>query len=248
VAKTSTPSAGLTAIHRVGPTQQVREQLLAAIERGDYRPGEFLPSERVLCDTFGVSRVSVREAIAGLEAMNLITVQHGRGALVREDAGTAIADSFGRYLGEHRDELLELLRVRQALDGLAAEDAARAATKRNVANLRKLNDQFVSTATGPDVDLVELARRDVAFHMAIASASGGTLLPRMLGELNEVLSDSRRATLSRRGQLSASAKQHQAIIDAVALGDEKGAQQAARRHMTGIITWVSTFGNEAPQD
>ena len=248
MAKTTTPSTGLTVIHRVGSARQVRDQLVSAIERGVYPPGTFLPSERVLCETLGVSRVSVREAIAGLDAMNLITVQHGKGALVREDAGTAIAGSFGRYLGEHRDEVLELLRVRQALDGLAAEDAARVATEQSVADLQKLCDAFAEASQGPDADLTEVARCDVAFHMAIAAASGGTLLPRMLGELNEVLSESRRATLSRRGQMSASAKQHQAIVDAVALGDQKGAQQAARRHMAGIITWVSTFGDDAPQD
>jgi DNA-binding FadR family transcriptional regulator len=248
VAKTTTPSTGLIAIHRVGSARQVRDQLMSAIERGVYPPGTFLPSERVLCETLGVSRVSVREAIAGLDAMNLITVQHGKGALVRDDAGNAIADSFGRYLGEHRDELLELLRVRQALDGLAAEGAARTATKESATDLQRLNDLFVKASQGPAPDLVELARCDVAFHLAIASASGGTLLPRMLGELNEVLSESRHATLSRRGQLAASARQHQAIVDAIALGDEKAAQQAARRHMTGIITWVSTFGLEPAHD
>jgi DNA-binding FadR family transcriptional regulator len=248
VAKTTTPSTGLTAIHRVGSARQVRDQLVSAIERGVYPPGSFLPSERVLCETLGVSRVSVREAIAGLDAMNLITVQHGKGALVREDAGTALAGSFGRYLGEHCTEVLELLRVRQALDGLAAEDAARVASVESVAGLQRLNDAFVKASQGPDPDLAEVARCDVAFHLAVASASGGTLLPRMLGELNEVLSASRRATLSRRGQLVASAKQHQALVDAIALGDDRAAQQAARRHIAGIITWVSTFGGEDDQD
>ncbi|MCG2799991.1 MAG: GntR family transcriptional regulator, partial [Cellulomonas sp.] len=76
--RTKAAAPMLTSIKRVGPTQLVREQLLVAIESGAYAPGSALPSERVLCETFGVSRVSLREAIAGLEATGLITVQHGR--------------------------------------------------------------------------------------------------------------------------------------------------------------------------
>lgn len=240
-------SSQFKTIQRVGPTQQVREQLLAAIKRGDYAPGDFLPSERVLCAAFGVSRVSVREAIAGLEAMNLISVQHGRGAQVRGDATTAIADSFGRYLAEHSEEIVELLRVRQALDVMCAGDAALASSEEMVERLRELNAAFVEAGDRPDADLVELADCDVAFHLAIASAGKGTLMPRLLGELNEVLSDSRRATLSRRGRVTTSAKQHDAIIDAIARGDEKAAQLAARRHMNDVIAWVSTFIGEADE-
>jgi DNA-binding FadR family transcriptional regulator len=59
---------GYTLLSTVSRTQQVRDQLEAAIERGDYKPGERLPSERELVELLGVSRVSVREAIRSLEA------------------------------------------------------------------------------------------------------------------------------------------------------------------------------------
>lgn len=241
---TTTKPSGFTTIRRVGPTQQVREQLLAAIERGDYAAGVALPSERLLCESFGVSRVSVREAIAALEAMGLISVQHGRGAFVVGDARTSYAESFSRYLGEHREELLELLRVRQALDGLAAEGATRKTTPEMVAHLRSLNDAFAAAVERADGDWAELSRLDVAFHLGVAIAGGVQLLPRLLSELSDVLGDSRRMTMARRGQLSRSVTQHYAIVDAIAGGDPKAAHRAAERHLSGIIDWVSQVDAE----
>ena len=168
---------GLRSVQHVSPTQQVREQLLAAIERGDFAPGAMLPSERALCATFGVSRVSVREAIAGLEAMGLITVQQGRGAFVREGVAGRYAGPFGKYLQLHRAELVELLKVRGALDELTAEEAALHGSAADLAKVVEACQQFSAAVETDPHDLAKLAEFDVAFHMSIAEAAGGELLP-----------------------------------------------------------------------
>src|SRR5215469_9811509 len=140
------PKNGLRLVQHVSPTQQVREQLLAAIESGEFAAGSLLPSERVLCATFGVSRVSVREAIAGLEAMGLVSVQHGRGAFVRDRVATRYAGPFGKYLEPHRDELIELLKVRGALDELTAEEAALHATAEGLSKVAEACRRFNEAA------------------------------------------------------------------------------------------------------
>ena len=234
-------NAGLPAfksVHRVSPTQAVREQLLAAIQSGDYPPGSALPSERVLCESFGVSRVSVREAIAGLEAMGLITVQHGRGAFVRESVHDQYAGPFGIYLLQHREELLELLRVRGALDQLAAEDAALHGTEPGLARLSAANEAFRRAAEKGETDFGRIAELDVAFHVSIAEAGGGRLLPALLSELNGILNESRRMTLARPGQLERSVRQHQAIVDAIKDGNANIARRAAEKHLAAITAWI----------
>lgn len=232
------PAHGLRSVLHVSPTQQVREQLLAAIESGEFAPGSLLPSERVLCATFGVSRVSVREAIAGLEAMGLVTVQHGRGAFVRDRVATRYAGPFGRYLQLHRDELAELLKVRGALDELAAEDAALHANADGLSRLAEASRQFREATEARPLDLTRLPELDVAFHVAIADAAGGELLPKLLRELNGVLDDSRRVTLGLPGQAQRSAQQHQAIVNAIMAGDGKAARRAASRHVAAVRMWV----------
>jgi GntR family transcriptional regulator len=61
----------------------VRETLLAQIRAGAYAPGAKLPSEHTLCETFGVSRITVRQALADLERQGAIDRMHGRGTFVR---------------------------------------------------------------------------------------------------------------------------------------------------------------------
>lgn len=238
--------AGFRAVRRVSPTQQVREQLFAAIQRGDYRPGSLLPSERVLGESFGVSRVSVREAIAGLGAMGLITVQHGRGAFVRESVTEQYAGPFGRYLELHREQLLELLKVRGALDELAAEEASLNGTPEGLRRIADACSGFRLALEAEDLDFARLAELDVAFHLSIAQATGGELLPRLLSELNGIFDESRRMTLARSGQLERSAKQHQAIADAILAGGAKAAGRVANRHVDSIRQWVSDLPGRQP--
>jgi GntR family transcriptional repressor for pyruvate dehydrogenase complex len=229
---------GLRTVRRVSPTQQVREQLLSAIQRGHFPPGSLLPSERVLCDTFGVSRVSVREAIAGLEAMGFITVQHGRGAFVRETVSDQYAGPFGGYLEMYRDELLDLLKVRGALDELSAEEAALRGTQDGIKRMVAACGDFRSAAERDEAEYGVLSRLDVAFHVSIAEAVGGHLMSRLLSELNGILEESRRLMLSRPGQLARSVKQHQAIVDAVVARDARSARRAARKHLTSTRQWI----------
>lgn len=244
----SGPPGGFRVVRRVSPTDQVREQLLVAIQRGDYPPGSLLPSERVLCETFEVSRVSVREAIAGLEAMGLIVVQHGRGVFVREGIGEQYAVPFTKYLKMHRAELLELLKVRGALDGLAAEEASLNQRPGGLDNVVSACDGFRAAVEGGVADLPELAQLDVAFHLSIAEAGQGQLLPRLLSELTGILDESRRLTLARRGQLGRSVKQHQAIADAIMAGDARAARRTASQHVQAIQQWISSQedGEDAP--
>lgn len=230
--------SGLRTVQHVSPTQQVREQLLAAIERGEFAPGTLLPSERALCATFGVSRVSVREAIAGLEAMGLIIVQQGRGAFVREGVADRYAGPFGKYLQMHRDELVELLKVRGALDELATEEAALHGSAAELARITQACQQFHDAVEDDPNDLARLAELDVAFHMSIAESSGGELLPKLVRELNGLLEESRRITLSLEGQSHRSAQQHQAITDAILAGDAVAARRAANLHVAAVRLWL----------
>ena len=72
----------------------VLEQLLEAVERGAYRPGAELPSERELMAQMGVGRPAVREAMIKLEQRGLIAIAHGRRArlLDFESSGASVPD------------------------------------------------------------------------------------------------------------------------------------------------------------
>lgn len=224
-------SSSFRSIDRTNRSQQVRDQLEASILRGEFKAGEQLPSERTLGATFGVSRVSVREALRSLEALGLVEVRHGRGSFV-VDGVTNSSALFRRWLGTHSDELLDLLNVHKALDGLAAAEAAAHRTPATVETLERICAEFDSLVAAEDDPsrLERISELDIRFHETIAYASSSPLIEQLVRELNRYLVDSRVA-FAMRSRPAASAREHRAILHAIATGDAAAAQAAMTEHV-----------------
>lgn len=100
------------------------EQLREMVVSGGLAPGDRLPPGRELCGRLGVSRTVVREALNLLEARGLVSIEHGRGAVVGGGSPGAVRDSLGLLLRVRPKTLRELLEVRGIMEteiaGLAA--------------------------------------------------------------------------------------------------------------------------------
>ncbi len=234
----------LTAINRTQRSEEVRLQIERAIRSGQFAPGERLPSERELVETFGVSRVSVREAIRALEALGFVKVYQGRGAFVT-DRRSGFGEPLARWLELHRDEVLELLNVRGALDALASAEAAANGNKKKLGAIESAHKSFAD-AVSSHAETGDVAAADVAFHLAIAEASGNRLLYDLLSDLHFYLSESRHAVLAPPDRPAQSAVDHGAIVDAIRAGDAEGARTATSRHIDSVRRLVSA-GLESPK-
>jgi GntR family transcriptional repressor for pyruvate dehydrogenase complex len=223
---------GLTTIVRTQRSELVRRQLEDAIHSGAYKPGDRLPSERELVATFGVSRVSVRDAISSLEAVGLVVVQQGRGAFVN-DRRSGLGSPMARWLELHRDEWLELHRVRGALDELAAQSAAERHEPSEVEKIVSLHERLAAAVdSGAPVD--RLVPLDIDLHLAIAGAGGNRLLYDLLQDLHLYLAESRRFSLSTDGRPAESVREHAELVEAIRQGDGPAAGLAARHHAQSI--------------
>lgn len=231
----------LQTIARVPRSQLVRDQLRKAIDSGDFMPGEALPSERELVEAFQVSRVSVREAIRSLEAIGYVEVHQGRGSFVTKAPTDEYISVFTRWLAVHKQEVMDLLKVRGALDELAAEGAAQRAGDSALHRIRHAHDAFSLAAQEPVAKLDRLVDLDIAFHQAIAEASGSTLLMHLLQDLNQHLGESRKITLAPSGRPAKSAAEHASIVDAIQGRRHKDARQAVATHLAAVRTAVSDF-------
>ena len=166
----------LRAIRRTQLSEEVESAKLEAIRSGDFASGERLPSERKgLVATFGVSRVSIREAIRSLEGLGLVRVYQGRGAFVT-DRRSGFGEPIARWLDIHRDEILELLDVRAALDGFAVECAVRRDDPDGIAAIVSAQALAFAQAVEEGAETAELVGLDIDFHLAIADAAGNRLL------------------------------------------------------------------------
>lgn len=233
------------AIERIDRAEHVRRQLEAAIRRGDYPPGDRLPSERELGEMFAVSRVSVREALSALKAIGLVDVHQGRGCFVRTPQ-PGYAGSFGRWLEEHREEVMELLGVRGALDELAAGYAAEHADRSDIKAIKAAQAAFARAARDPRTDVVILEQLDIIFHESVAAAGKNSLLLGLLQDLNHHLSTSRRAALALESRRPKAAEEHLRILEAVQAHRPDQARTCARKHLDAarrIIEQLSETSN-----
>lgn len=225
-------AAPLRAIKRTLRNEEVRLQIEQAIRRGDFAPGERLPSERELVETFGVSRVSVREAIRSLEAVGLVRVHQGRGAFVT-DRRSGLGEPMARWLDLHRDEVLELLGVRGALDAHAGELAVENASAAQIDSIVSASEAFADAVTR-GADTGELVPLDIDFHVAIAEASGNRLLYDLLSDLHSYLAESRYLALVPEGRPAQSASEHALIVEAIQGRDAALARLATNRHIASV--------------
>jgi DNA-binding FadR family transcriptional regulator len=222
----------LTTINRTGRSEEVRRQIERAILSKQFAPGERLPSERELIETFGVSRVSVREAIRSLEALGLVRVYQGRGAFV-SDRRSGLGEPMARWLEMHRHEVLELLDVRGALDEYAAVSAVKNGNREALEKVKKAQNAFAAAARSrePTSELVAL---DTEFHIAIAEAGGNRLLYDLLTDLHSYLAESRYLALTPSNRPRRSAEEHAAIVDALVASDAEGARAATAAHIASV--------------
>jgi GntR family transcriptional regulator, transcriptional repressor for pyruvate dehydrogenase complex len=225
-------AAGLKTIKRIQRSAAVRNQLEAAIRRGDFAAGDRLPSERELVETFGVSRVSVREAIRSLEALGHVSVQHGRGVFVT-DRRSSVGEPMARWIEVHRDERIELLDVRAALDTLAVGQAVLRYRPTEIEGIEDAHAAFQGAVErkAPTSEVVEL---DGRFHNAIATASGNRLLCDLLLDLTDYLSEYRRLSLAPEGRPAKSLAEHTGIMEAILCRDADRARSAMAAHLASV--------------
>ena len=131
--------------------EAILAQLQCKILEGELAPGDRLPSERVMMETFGVSRPTVREALRVAESMGLVAVRHGDpgGPRVLGMPSVGVSRVLDSLLSAERTSVAELLEARMVLEGTAARLAA-AGRPRNWARWSKLTGKWSRHRLSPN--------------------------------------------------------------------------------------------------
>jgi DNA-binding FadR family transcriptional regulator len=217
-------------ISRLTVSDGIRDALLESIRSGALVPGGRVPSERSLCEEFGVARTSVREAIQGLVSLGVITKRANRTFVAEQLPGTTLAGHADRK--RHLEELVEVRRIVEIpiarLAATRADDGARAEIR---AIARRLT---------PDMSLAEYRRTARAFHVAVARACGNETLAELYGKVLEAqfnssaldsLLDSSSNVWLVKQVIFDSARSYNEIADAIFDGSDDRAIAAVERHL-----------------
>ena len=221
-------------------TDRVTEALLEMIQTGALPPQSRLPSEQAMGEKFGVSRTVIREAVSRLKSEGLVETRQGSGAFVRRGSG-----HVPFRISVNADSVQSVLRVMELRHTLESEIAALAAERHNakqLAVIRKALDAIgKANRAGKDA-----ASEDVAYHIAIARATGNSLFPDLLTYLSRNLRGAVRVLRkheSRRPDFTDQVcDEHKAIFAAIAARDVAGARQAAGDHLSNAATRFESAG------
>lgn len=141
------------------------------IRENDLKVGDTLPGEGTFAGQLGVSRAVMREAFSTLAALHQIDVGNGRKARVAAIDGSVLSSALDHALATAQVTVSEIWEVRRTLELRSAELAA---IRRSDADARAIINHAEAMASHGD-DLDALTRHDIAFHQAIAKASGNVL-------------------------------------------------------------------------
>jgi GntR family transcriptional repressor for pyruvate dehydrogenase complex len=230
---TTSPLANdFKAVSRTPLYLQVAEQIRRAIIAGEIAPGDELPTERELAETFGVSRASVREALRSLRAEGLLV---GAGAPSRsvvahhldQPAREALANLL-RLRGVNLDDLVEL---RCLLETAALERAAHNPDQKRLAEAKAALEQMLAS----DPTIEDFDEADVRFHTALVRASGNEAMHMIMLALRDPVEQHLLEAL--RGEpdpdqvLARLAREHARILEAVEAGEGDRAAKLVERHI-----------------
>ena len=220
--------------------RQIADQLRSLIDSGEYAVGSRLPTERDLADQLKVSRPTVREALIALEVEGRVRIRVGSGIYVIEPAGAALVPAAAVIEGP-----FELLRAREFLEGAIAEQAARVATKDDVARIDAALVAMENVEHPGEASMVH----DRAFHVAIAGCLGNAVLVRVVGELFDQRLNPYFAQLAHYfenpGTWRTALHEHRAVRNAIAARQPKAARDAMRDHLAhSQERFAQSFGAE----
>lgn len=214
----------------------VTRQIEKLILRGILRPGERLPAERELAERLGVSRPSLREAVADLQVKGLLTTKAGAGIFVADVLGNAFSEALVRLFSDHDEAVFDYIAFRRDLEGLAAERAAKLASDTDLLVIQSVMDKMEQAhkKTNP----TDEARLDAEFHLAIIEASHNVIMLHMMRSMFQLLREgvfyNRQVMFKQRTTRGALLDQHRVINTALQARDPQGARDAVISHLNYV--------------
>lgn len=227
------PDAVLRPLRGGNAFESTVEQLATAVRLGVFAYGEHLPPERELAERLGVSRMTLRDAIAALRHSGLVTTRRGRGGgttVVYQGVGyqgsglAAVGPTRSR--ARHGAALSDALDFRRVVEPGAAYLAAGRDLSTDQREWLRTCEQDVSCA--PDNAAHRVA--DSRLHLAIATLSGSPMLIAAVTRAQAALQEPLAAMPVLPRNISHSDVQHEAIVKAVLAGEADHARASMEEH------------------
>ncbi|WP_063837113.1 FadR/GntR family transcriptional regulator [Phaeacidiphilus oryzae] len=224
-------SSLLTAVNDRRISALIVDQVRSLIHSGQLTPGDRLPPEREMCERFGVSRVTVREALRVLEASGLVEIRVGAhgGAFVTQPSSERVGASIIDLLTLSSVSPSEVTQVRRVLEVGIMPVLAEAAEEEDFADLERICEEQEAALKAGHYD-VELS---VEFHTRLAAATHNSAFELLVRSFHGPLLmslETAQATAPEMGRRGLS--EHRKILAALREGDAETASQIMSDHLS----------------
>jgi len=215
-------------IQKINVVEQVFDQMQGLLIEGAWHPGDRLPSENDLASTFGVSRMTVRQAMQKLKALGLIETRSGSGSFVRE---LSPGDSLNElipvlYIGDPSQ--IHIFQFREMID---SESVRIATPLADDACLQKLEDTlFKMMAASEADDRRAFSKYDLKFHTTIVKQTGNPMMIRAYEILLNILKESMLSVIEKM-KFTPALDYHGRILKAIKNNDPSKAAELMRDHI-----------------
>ena len=215
------PAVGSTAAEAVA--RRIRD----LIHRGELQPGDRLPSERELCDRFGIARLTLRQGLQLLRAEGYLQVvsRGPQGGTFVTDLSIPLDHWKARLLADPA-ELDDIIDIRAALEAHGAALAARRRTQTGLRELRRLSKVGAQTD-----DMRAYRQADLGFHAAVLDCAGSRRLAQLVPGVRAELFTPANQFLAVRSVVEDSMREHAEIAEAIGSRDENAAAQLMETHI-----------------
>jgi DNA-binding FadR family transcriptional regulator len=206
------------------------EQIRLLMRQGQLKPGDRLPPERDLCERFGVSRVTVREALRMLESAGLVEIRVGArgGAFVTAPSSNRVGEGLADLLTLSVISAADVTEVRLILEVGIVPLVCERATEDDLAKLEKICERSEAALRDGDYTM------DISleFHAAVAQATHNPALVMLVesfrGPILMSLQEAREVAPEMGGL---GTKEHERFVEAVRRRDAGDAARIMREHL-----------------
>lgn len=206
--------------------KKIEEKIL----NGEWEPGAKIMSEPQLVKELGVSRMSVREAIEKMVALDILTKKQGEGTFVNALNPSVYLNTLIPMIVLDRDNYLDILEFRLITEVESARLCAERCSDEKILELSKCYEAMVAYQQDSEKFTVE----DMRFHMLIAEGSGNPLIRKVNNVLRSLLEYHQKMLYQTLGP-SGGLKEHKAILTAIKDRDPELSAIYIRRHLERTI-------------
>jgi DNA-binding FadR family transcriptional regulator len=231
--KAATPPAESELFNRVSLgriSEVIVEQIRLLMRQGQLKPGDRLPPERDLCERFGVSRVTVREALRMLESSGLVEIRVGArgGAFVTAPSSNRVGEGLTDLLTLSVISASDVTEVRMILEVGIVPLVCERATEADLADLEKISEQSQQAVR----DGTYTMEMSLAFHTRVAAATHNPAVTMLVesfrGPIFMSLQEAKNAA-PEMGTLGS--QEHERFIEAIRRKDVDAATRIMRVHL-----------------